>query len=54
MKLPKLPWKRTKVKEVHCEFVMRTMSDEQAEQFSNLLRKAIRDQGGDVQTVLGR
>jgi hypothetical protein len=30
------------------------MSDEQTEQILDLLRKAIRQQGGNVQTVLGR
>lgn len=52
MKLPKLPWKRTKV--THCEFSITTMSDEQAKQLFNEFRKAIRTQGGDAQTVLGR
>lgn len=54
MKWIRLPWKRAEAKVPHCELSITTMSDEQAEQFSNLLRKAIRDQGGDVQTVFGR
>lgn len=54
MKWIKLPWKCTEMKTVPCVCSIDTMSDEQTEQIIDLLRKAIRQQGGDVQTVLGR